>query len=407
MGKVSFSEFCKSNKPTSLKEWDVFKNGPLVDSISFSSHKKYWFICSECGTSFQTSPHSIVNTKHNCCPKCWIKKRGEARHKTASLKNSILSYDESLALEFDSVLNKTTPDQISINDNKKYWWTCSKCGNKWQASPSNRKRGTGCPKCNRISHTSFPEQAIFYYLSKEYPDAINGDKHLGVELDIYIPSKNVAIEYDGEAWHQDRKKDEKKNKICEKHKIILIRVRENNCWFWKENEYLKCLSVSSGNKKDLSECIKNVIFMIDDKLFYKPDVDVERDELIIKSTYTSAKTKNSLIEKYPEMAKEWDYEKNSPITPDNVDFGSGTKYWWKCLKCGYSFQATPNSRTYKGTGCPSCAHIVANSGVNDLETLFPTLVSEWDFSKNSKLGLVPNKILPNSDKKAWWKCKSC
>ena len=77
------------------------------------------------------------------------------------------------------------------------------------------------------------------------------------------------------------------------------------------------------------------------------------------------------------------------------------------MKCGYSFQATPNSRTYKGTGCPSCAHIVAHSGVNDLETLFPTLMNEWDFSKNSKLGLVPNKILPNSDKKAWWKCKSC
>lgn len=28
----------------------------------------------------------------------------------------------------------------------------------------------------------------------------------GLELDIYIPSINVAIEYDGEKWHTDAKK---------------------------------------------------------------------------------------------------------------------------------------------------------------------------------------------------------
>lgn len=49
--------------------------------------------------------------------------------------------------------------------------------------------------------TSFYEQAIFYYVRKFFPDALNryqiecaGNK---VEIDIFVPSIKVGIEYDG------------------------------------------------------------------------------------------------------------------------------------------------------------------------------------------------------------------
>lgn len=46
--------------------------------------------------------------------------------------------------------------------------------------------------------TSIREQVIFYYVQKFYCDAVNRYKHSTVgELDIYIPSSDVAIEYDG------------------------------------------------------------------------------------------------------------------------------------------------------------------------------------------------------------------
>lgn len=62
--------------------------------------------------------------------------------------------------------------------------------------------------------SSFPEQAIYYYLKKHFPDAINGDREClaGKELDIYIPSCKFAIEYDGQTWHKDIKR--MRIKIC-------------------------------------------------------------------------------------------------------------------------------------------------------------------------------------------------
>lgn len=404
--KLSFFDYCNINKPKIIDEWDENKNGTLTSDISCGSHKKYWFNCSKCGTSFQTSPHSIFYSKYNCCPKCWIDNRAKSRHVTSYKKKNLNNVGGLLQEEFDETKNGVSTLEVPVNTNKKYWWKCSICGYEWLASVSNRIKGTGCPRCNKITHTSFPEQAIFYYVRKVYPDAVNGDKRFGTELDIFIPSINVAIEYDGEAWHQNIKKDEKKNTICATNKILLIRIREKSCWFWPESAYLKCLSSVSGDNDELSEAIRRLFFEIRDDLFV-PDINVTRDEKEIRSEYINAKKNNSLLVKYPEIAKEWDYEKNNPVTPDKIDYGSGTKYWWKCSKCGFSYETSPNSRTCKGSSCPSCAHIAVNIGVNDLKTIRPDLMQEWNYVKNDALGLNPSALLPNSEKKAWWKCKNC
>ena len=34
------------------------------------------------------------------------------------------------------------------------------------------------------------------------------------------------------------------------------------------------------------------------------------------------------------------------------------------------------------------------------------LISEWDYEKNSKIGLDPSKLVVGSSKKAWWICKN-
>ena len=403
---MNFIDYCKLYKPKILNEWDTSKNGELSESISFSTHKKFWFLCSECETHFQASPHDIVQSKFNCCPNCWRKRSGEARRRTSYLKHNLAVAYPQLASEFDIVKNGVTPDKVSFNSNRKYWWTCSNCGFNWEAIVSNRVKGKGCPRCNKKTHTSFPEQAIFYYIKQVYPDAINSDKHLGIELDIFIPSINIAVEYDGGPWHQDIKKDEKKNLICAKSKILLVRIREQGCWAWPQTKYLVCLSAVSGNDEELSETIKRLFFEIRHDL-YVPDIDVSRDKKIIQSEYQNAKKNNSVLYRYPDIAKEWDYEKNKPIIPDKVDYGSGDKYWWICSTCGFSYEMSPNSRTCKGSGCPSCAHRAVFTGKTDLKTVRPDLMKEWDFKKNGDLGLDPSSLLPNSEKKAWWHCSKC
>lgn len=109
----------------------------------------------------------------------------------------------------------------------------------------------------------------------------------------------------------------------------------------------------------------------------------------------------SLSLKFPTIASEWDYEKND-TTPDKIYAFSNRFAWWKC-KEGHRWYSVIITRTRPnrpGT-CPYCSGKRAISGKTDLATVYPDLLSEWDFEKNS---INPSKILPYSHKMVWWKC---
>jgi hypothetical protein len=124
------------------------------------------------------------------------------------------------------------PEDISYGSSKKVWWKCEK-GHEWQSSLAHRVGGRGCPICKGERSTSFPEQALFFYLRKMFPDAINRYKPSwlksnisALEIDIFIPGLNIGIEYDGQAFHSNKERDEKKDKLVFEHGVILYRTRE-------------------------------------------------------------------------------------------------------------------------------------------------------------------------------------
>ncbi len=64
---------------------------------------------------------------------------------------------------------------------------------------------------------------------------------------------------------------------------------------------------------------------------------------------------NDLATIAPSTAQEWDYEKNTCCSPDEVTFGSCKYVWWKCSICGTSWKASIVNRTKNHSGCPKCA----------------------------------------------------
>ena len=100
------------------------------------------------------------------------------------------------------------------------------------------------------------------------------------------------------------------------------------------------------------------------------------------------------------LLEEWDSEKNE-LTPQQVTYGSKKKLWWVCGS-GHSYQASATSRTGERTGCPYCTGRLPIPGENDLATLFPGLVREWDGEKNQPL--TPSGVLPGSHRSVWWLC---
>lgn len=71
---------------------------------------------------------------------------------------------------------------------------------------------------------------------------------------------------------------------------------------------------------------------------------------------------NSLETMFPDLAKEWDFEYNFPLTPADVTHASSYKAGWICPKCGNHFVSTVNNRTSNGGKlfCPQCRYHTAN-----------------------------------------------
>ena len=104
-----------------------------------------------------------------------------------------------------------------------------------------------------------------------------------------------------------------------------------------------------------------------------------------------------------ELMKEWNQEKNILYNPADLTSGSSKKVWWKC-KNGHEWEAVIHTRV-KGVGCPYCMGKKAIQGVNDFATLYPEMLKEWDYEKNDQLGIKPQNVKKNTDKKVWWKCE--
>lgn len=112
---------------------------------------------------------------------------------------------------------------------------------------------------------------------------------------------------------------------------------------------------------------------------------------------------NDLATTHPDLAAEWDFEKNE-YPPTNVSKGSNQKVYWRCKK-GHGWLAQINSRAGRTQGCPYCSGKIAIVGKTDLATTSPQLCSEWDYEKNR--GLSPTEVLAQSNKAVWWRCSSC
>ena len=297
--------------------------------------------------------------------------------------------------------NDILPSEIGVGVHKKVWWKCP-FGHSYLAYPSNRcgKTHSGCPICDKENHTSFSEQALFYYVKKCFPDAINSDRTaIGMELDIYIPSLKIAMEYDGRNWHQNNKTELKKNRICKEKGIFLMRIREEGLDLYDDCYCIVRNDVSSN--KSLAIVINKILEDIEKNT--KVNIDIDRDATEIYNSYVSTRKSHSLLNEYPELSKEWHPSKNGNLTPEMVAPMTNKKVWWLGT-CGHEWQMAVYSRAHQKCGCPICAGKQILKGYNDLQTKYPDLCDSWDYNKNT---IGPDMVTSHSDKRVWWKCPIC
>lgn len=186
-------------------------------------------------------------------------------------------------------------NKITVGNSNSFYWICPKCKHSWKTRPSRViNELKGCPNCKKIQNKLKYAQNI---------GLVCEDENLMKEWDF---KKNEA-----ENIFPDRisiKSKEKVNWICANNHI------------WKSSVY---------NRK-----------------FHNRNCPFCCNQKILKG-YNDLETIN------PELAKEWNYEKNIK-KPSEVGSGSGKKYWWKC-KFGHEWEASISSRNRLNVGCPKCS----------------------------------------------------
>lgn len=202
-------------------------------------------ICQVHGVFKQTPSNHL---KGRGCFKCSHNKRG---------LNSRFNSDEVLDKcrdNFNDKYDYTLANYITIKD--KLDVICPIHGLFSKIAESHIK-GQGCPKCAYIN--TIPETELTDFLTNDCEiEIIKSDRTIlkPKELDVLIPSHNLAIEYNGLYFHNELHKDSKyhlnKTNDCEAKGIQLIHIFEDE-WLYK--------------KEIVKSRIKNILGLTDIKIY--------------------------------------------------------------------------------------------------------------------------------------------
>ena len=278
-----------------ILEAKIIHLGIKYDKVDYiNSQTKVILICEEHG-EFQIRPNDHLNGKS--CRKCGIKKSAEKRKKLKSDLISLANKKHDFKFDYGLVDFNTTTDKVNIRCPKhglfEQSWIehysgkgCKKCSNEklsenkklnneefirrsidlfgdtnlfdkldykgnnievtifckkhkcyYNQKPSNHFLGQkGCKKCSK-NGTSNREIEVQEFVKSLGFDILSNKKGIigRKEIDIYIPSLNKAIEFNGQYWHYNHANKNCKPKgyhamksnLCRKKGIKLLHVRED------------------------------------------------------------------------------------------------------------------------------------------------------------------------------------
>lgn len=395
-------ESIAESNPELLAEWNYEKNYPLDPSeVTCGSTRSVWWKGRSCGHEWKAEVHN--RARGTRCPYCTGRKlfRGF---------NDLKSRFPEIAAEWHPEKNGTlTAEDVMPFTGRKVWWRGNACGHVWQTSVDKRTKGSGCPYCSGAKVlVGFNDLAtVFPDIAEEWSDERNGD--LNPESVTAFSCKSVWWECKncGYVWKNRISHRAHSNgcPVCAQFKACdgindLATVRPDLAaeWAIEQNGDLKPTMVTPYSHKSVwwfgtcGHSWKSTVY-----------ARSRGSGCPFCSGMKVLAGDNDLASNYPDIAKEWNDDKNGKVEPTMVTAYSHKKVWWKG-SCGHEWESSVFRRT-QGDNCPICAGRRVLAGYNDLLSLFPDVAAEWDYDKNDPL--TPDKVIGSSQKRYWWKGKEC
>lgn len=176
-------------------------------------------ICPIHGEFHQTPKNHL---KRRGCSECGKEKRAEKRTSNTQ---------EFIQKSIETHGDKYSYDKVKyIRAHLKVEIICENHGSFYQV-PTNHIQGAGCIRCSNTGVSDLEEEVFNFVNEIEYSKQSDRTILKGRELDIYVPSKKLAIEYNGLYWHSDLYKESnyhlKKTIDCRDKGIQLIHIFED------------------------------------------------------------------------------------------------------------------------------------------------------------------------------------
>ena len=254
-----------------------------------------------------------------------------------------------LAAEWINAKNDRSIDSISGGSHYKAWWQCSKCENQWKASVTNRRHGTGCPKCSGRHGTSLVKKSP--HLAKEWMVNRNGR----VLETITTGSGYKAWWKCSKCTHQWQATVNSRNQgrgcrpcgnASKTKQPYIIDAYKNLVqeWVSEKNDRLLEKITAGSQHKVWWEC---------GTCSHQWKTTVASRTVGSGCPKCAGRHGISVVEHFPHLTSEWMLEKNGRNI-QTITAGSVYKAWWKCIKCENQWKAKVEKRT-KGSGCPKCS----------------------------------------------------
>lgn len=158
-------------------------------------------------------------------------------------------------------------------------------------------------------------------------------------LDIYIPSLQLAIEYDGEYYHRNKTSiDNQKTSWCRSHGIYLIHIQEMESTQSKSRKEDVVSYYFERNYKNIDIAIQNLCILVNKKYgtTIQIDVDLDRDNAEIISFVQEQYHKKTIAYRWPESKYYWLEAENQKSVYD-VFYTDNNPILLQCPYCQRKF----------------------------------------------------------------------
>lgn len=148
----------------------------------------------------------------------------------------------------------------------------------FEQTPDSHLQGSGCQRCAR--RLSINENVLYEFLTDKLGDGnvLKSNRDMlpnHAEIDLFIPSLNLGIEYDGCRWHTEQFGKTKyyhlnKSETCEKSGITLIHIFEDEFTDKRDivlNKITNILGVNNAPKINARNCTVKEVVYADAKVF--------------------------------------------------------------------------------------------------------------------------------------------